>query len=492
MRDNLLKYSHDRNDSFKKTSDDLFSIVDKFGDQESLCDLYEYYQKKYGLPENIVKQQFKNNIAHFYEYKKGRFSKDLKLKHTLFSMFRFFAILFYSFIHSKKYNQSSKYKLIVDGIATNLQLKRFSKLINLFKKENVLVITDNETVCIDNPEYNCLFLPNCKYYDRLVVNKVIYNELSSGVWKYLRCSIKSRVNLFLLATTVIKSYLFYKSLLKWHYADFIIQERHYQTSAIKNYLFKQNNGLASTTIQKNIIQSDSQYYFADIDWLFSFASRGMERMFDYGGRIDRIIPVGSMFMEFYWFSNPSGDKKIYDVLLLGINMSNSIDRLDSYTEFITDYYNSFHWLVRFKKEFPYYCIAVKHHASAPTTDECEKKILKNSGVKIIDQQANSYKVSFASNCVVTFGSTMGYELNAHGLRTFFIDPGNRCNFLPDIDDDLLGRLRVGTYDVFRDSILEVLETPKLKRSWGINPGDMCLESSTASTLIHDAFVKNIS
>jgi hypothetical protein len=489
-KNDLLSYSHDSQDEFKKTSDDLFALIDQFGDQELLSELYDYYQRMYGLPEKVVKQQLKNSIALFYQYKKGQFREDLKLKHILFSMFRYVAALLYALIHSINDNRSNKYKLIVDEVAASLQLRRFSKLISIFKKENVLIVTDNKTVVQECPEYNFRLLSNFKYCDRPEVLKVIRYELLSGIWICLKVSIKSRVNLFRVSMNIIRDYLYYSSLFKSCHSDFIIQERHYKTSAVKNYLFKQMGGSVSATLQKNIIQLDSMCFFSDIDWLFSLGKRGVERIIEYGGRIDRVIPIGSMFMEYYWFQNTSNEEKIYDVVMLGINTMNAYDRLDSYTEFMDDYYDSFRWLVRFKKEYPNYCVAIKHHASAGI-DEIENQIILDSNVKVLDKAENSYKISFSSHCAVTFGSTMGYELNAHKLPTFFIDPGLRCTFLPDKDHDLLGRLRVDTYEVFRDSILEIMEGPKPQSGWINNPKDLCLESSTVSNRMYDAFVENL-
>ena len=487
----LLSYSHDRQDEFKKTSDDLFALIDQFGDQDFLSDLYDYYERTYGLPKKVVKQQLKNCIALLYQYKKGQFREDLKLKHILFSMLKYVAALFYALIHSKNDNRSNKYKLIVDEVAASLQLRRFSRLISIFKKENVLIVTDNKTVIQECLGYNFRLLPSFKNNDRREVLKVLRYELQSGVWVCLKASLKLRVNLFRVATSIIKDYLCYYSLFKSCHSDFLIQERHYKTSAVKNHVFKQLGGRVSATIQKNIIQSDSIYFFSDIDWLFSLGNRGVERMIEYGGRIDRVVPVGSIFMEYYWFQNKSNEEKIYDVVILGINTMNAYDRLDSYTKFMDDYYDSYRWLVRFKEEYPNYRVALKHHASAGL-DEIENQIFSSSKVEILDKNENSYNISFSSHCAVTYGSTMGYELNAHELPTFFIDPGFRCTFLPDKNDDLLGRLRVDSYDVFRDSILEVLEGSKLESSWEINPENLCLDSSTASTRIHDAFVGQIS
>ena len=70
-----------------------------------------------------------------------------------------------------------------------------------------------------------------------------------------------------------------------------------------------------------------------------------------------------------------------------------------------------------------------HHTSAGE-DKIENDILKNSRIKTLDKNLNSYEIAFSSKFSITYGSTMAHELNGHGLPTF-IDPGYRSSFLPD-------------------------------------------------------------
>ena len=86
----------------------------------------------------------------------------------------------------------------------------------------------------------------------------------------------------------------------------MIQERHYDTNAVKNYLFKKYGGIGAVTIQKNIFQNDPINWYMDIDILLSLGQSGYEDMLRYGGSARSIKPVGSMFMESIWF-----DKNIH-------------------------------------------------------------------------------------------------------------------------------------------------------------------------------------
>ena len=480
---NLINYSHNRDASFKKSSDDLRDLIDKFADQEQLSPLYNYFQKRYSLPESVVKQKLKKRIATSYIYKKALFNKELRLGSILVSIIKHFGLLFYILIYSRRLTNVSNYKLMVYGVAQKRELLSFKKLINLFGKEKVLVITTNQAVKADFPEYNIKFVLRFRNYDINEALRSIWRELLFGVWLHLSVSISLRVNLFPAITPVVNDYLQYSTLFKTNCSDYIIQERHYGTSPIRNHLFRKYGGRASTSIQKNILQLDTMNYYCDVDCLFSLGNQITRRMFEYGGRIAQVIPVGSVFMEYFWFSRPEDIEKRFDIVMLGINMG--YERMDSYSKFMDDYYNCFRWLVRFKKEYPSYRIAIKHHASA-WEDKIENEIISGSGVEVLPKEGNSYKLAFDSRCAVTYGSTMGYELSAHGMPTIFLDPGYRCTTLPDRDDNLLDGIRVASYEAFRDTVLSVLDGAK---GWLGNSDDLCLNSSTVSERIHKALLE---
>jgi hypothetical protein len=481
---NLIDYSHNRGTSFKKSSDDIRDLIDKFANQQQLSSLYDYFRKRYSLPESVVKQKLKKRIATSYIYKEALFNKELRLGSVLVSIIKHFGLLFYTLMYSRKLTNRSDYTLIVDGLASKHEFLRFKKLIDLFKKKNVMIIATDETIRTEFSDYNVQFMPRFKHYDIIEVLKSIRNELLSGVWLYLRASINLNVNLFPAITPVVNDYLYYRALFKTNRADYIIQERHYGTSSLKNHLFKESGGRASTSIQKNILQLDTMNYYCDVDCLFSLGNQITRRMFEYGGRIAQVIPVGSLFMEYFWFSSPEDIEKRFDIVMLGINCGH--ERMDSYSKFVDDYYDCFRWLVRFKKEHPSYRIAIIHHASLSWEDKIENEIISGSGVETLPKAGNSYEIAFSSRCAVTYGSTMGYELNAHGMPTIFLDPGYRCTTLPDRDDNLLDGIRVTSYEAFRDAVHSVLDGDK---EWLGNSDDLCLNSSTVSERIHKALLE---
>ena len=70
----LINYTHNRKADCKSTADELFMIIDNFSDQKSLSYFYKYFEKKYQLPETVVKQTVKQYLARSYILKSGKFS----------------------------------------------------------------------------------------------------------------------------------------------------------------------------------------------------------------------------------------------------------------------------------------------------------------------------------------------------------------------------------------------------------------------------------
>lgn len=327
----------------------------------------------------------------------------------------------------KRDKKNNNFKIIVDYIASSMELKRFTKLINLFGDKNVLCISRD--VEIKENEFSNFKIYNLKKFCDIKISYLIksaFFELFYGIWLVLYISFKVRVNLLPISLHIIDNYLSFKSLFDSYKAKLLIQEKHYNTEPIKNYLFKKSGGILTSSLQKNIIQAHPIFFYIDIDKLFTLGESEYERVFEYGGRVGSIEPVGSLFMEYYWFDKKEV-KKEYDIVIIGINASNAYERLDSYSNFMEDYYSLYKWVVKFSEEHLDLSIALIHHSSAGR-DVIEEKILNNSKIKVLNKNLNSYDVAFSSKIAINFGSTMGYELNAHNLPTFFVDPGLRDFF----------------------------------------------------------------
>ena len=482
----LINYTHDRGAHYKVTADEIFNLINNYTDQKELTDLYNYFEKSYQLPTPVAKQAIRQYIARSYLLKSGKFDSKLRIKNIPKSILRYGALV-YALFFTKRKSKVKNFKLIIDDICAPHELERFEKLLNLVGKDKVLCITRDINIEQDFPEY-CIY--NKKLFRDINLTdllKSIFNEFFFGVWVVLKASVKTKVNLFPASLEVIHSYLSFKALFESNSAEYVIQERHYGTNAVKNYLFKQLGGIASTSIQKNILQTDPMFFYIDIDILFSLGTDGYSRAFEYGGRIDDVRPVGSLFMEYYWFNKKYEYKKKYDIAIIGINTSNAYERLDSYNEFMDDYYSLYRWVAKLSIDNPEYSIVLIHHGSAGE-DEIEDDILLGSNVRVLDKHDNSYKAVFSSKCAITYGSTMGYELNAHNLPTFFIDPSYRCSFLPEKGCDYIDKMRVDSYDNFHLLMNEIVGKNNVKAIMQESSDMWCLESSEVSNRIYNHFI----
>lgn len=446
---NFLDYVFNRDVNFKDSADDLYSHINNFTNQEDFLSLYNYFETVYGLPHSVTRQKIRQHLCRSYLFKQQKFKSRLRMRNIPRYIALYGSLIYALFFVSRKI-ESKTYSLIIDNIQAPLELLRFDKLLNLFGSNNVLCITRDRDVSLDFPNYNLI---NTKLFRNFFLRDVlssIYNEMFSGIWIILKVSINTRVNLFPIALQIIHSYLNFKSIFESNKAKYVIQERHYDTNAVKNYLFKKYGGISAVTIQKNIFQNDPIIWYMDIDILLSLGQTGYEDMLRYGGSARSIKPVGSMFMESMWFDKKISTEKKFDVVILGQNW------MDSFNEFISDYYSLAKWCAKLSIERPSYRIALSHHASLRKKDLIEEDILKGSNVEVLDNTLNSYEMAFSSKCAVTYGSTMGYELNAHGLDTFFVDPGYRSTFLPNKGNDVIDKMRITSYDNFARAIDEVV------------------------------------
>jgi len=482
----LINYSHNREAHYKVTADEIFNLINSYTDQKEFTGLYNYFEKKYQLPVAVVKQAIRQYIACSYLLKSGKFKSGLHIKNIPKSIVRYGALI-YALFFTKRKIKARNFKLIIDQISSPHELNRFEKLLNLIGKDKVLCVSRDVNIEQDFSKYHIYNKKLFRDINLTDLLKSIFNEFFFGIWVVFRVSIKTKVNLFPASLRIIHSYLSFKSLFESNKAQYVIQERHYDTDAVKNYLFKELGGVASTSIQKNILQTDPMFFYIDIDILFSLGDDGYSRALEYGGHIDCVKPVGSLFMEYYWFNNKREYMKKYDIAILGINTSNAYERLDSYNEFIDDYYSLYRWVAKLSIDNPKYNIVLIHHASAGK-DSIENDILMGSNVKVLDKNHNSYEVAFSSRCAITYGSTMGYELNAHNLPTFFIDPGRRCSFLPEEGQDYIDEMRIDSYGDFHLLMNEIVVENNVEDTMQDSSDMWCLESSEVSNRIYNHFI----
>ena len=138
--------------------------------------------------------------------------------------------------------------IIYDECETKNEINRVKNLSKFFK--NYLVIS---SIKIENDK-NIFYFRKYKNCDRLFILKNLKNFFLINFLYTLYISFVEKTNLLSIYLHILKRLIKYESIFNQVKAKFLLQERHYTTSAIKNFLFKKHGGKITSCLQKNIIQ----------------------------------------------------------------------------------------------------------------------------------------------------------------------------------------------------------------------------------------------
>jgi hypothetical protein len=369
---------------------------------------------------------------------------------------------------------------MVDDIEQKTQLERFSKLAKL-NKNSIFIVRRNFKLDQKNKENFKIkfFFFNREYYAKFIKdNKFNILKLFFKIFKY---SLYSRTNLFLIFSILFYKIINYETIFSQVSAKYLIIDRFYKTSAIKDFLFKKHGGKLTACTQKNLLEFTISFYiYTDI--LFTIGKSKPKYLNSLGCKIKKYIPVGSLFLE----SSNSKQKTLVkmpkiDILFIGINFAHALDRMIVDKFQYDNYYKTIQWLKILSVKFPKMNIVIKHHDNY-TGDKKEIEMLKNSKVRIVykgKNNANSYEYIRNSNLILSFGSTMILEGLTLGKKCFFIDPNyQNITFFKTLDaskklrlPDLVNLMKV----VNKDS-------KSLKKN-KINVDHFCLNSKNVSKKI---------
>ena len=382
-----------------------------------------FYSKRYNIPKEVLNQYFKLRISLNYNLKNAEFDNSLSKSSIFLSTIKYIGYLLYVLFFSKVINKKYECSLLVDDLQHFGEIDRWLQLEKEFTVEKTVFIAKSHTVKSINNN-NIVYREQLKDYDRSLLIKDLPRLLFSDLFFLILRSLKLNINLVHLHQYFINDYLYYETLFRICSARYMIQDRNLgRTNALKNHLFKKSGGIAASCIQKNILEHGTSALFYDADIFFSYGNKTSEDIMALGGRIQEIVPVGSFSMDNSLAKlnlNPMSSKH-FDILYIGQNTTST----KTNWEFN---YESISWLVKLIGELTNLKVAIKHH-NTWTGDDEELEITKNSGIKYIDYSENSYDLGLKSNLVLTYGSSMGYELLSQGVKVAFLDPGNENPFI---------------------------------------------------------------
>lgn len=481
----ISSFRHDRSLTPDKSTKVLKSYIDKVTQQEQLEGWYSFFEKEFGLPKRVVNQYVKSYFASSFDYSSRMgFGKQLLFSNFIVGIAKYIGFCIKIFLNRKKTKiDSIDANLIIDQIEFDQEALRFLKLMKLFGKENCIVVIPGGQKFNTEGVKSINRIPYVDYY---LGSNFIRTVFKGGISFFIH-SIRSKINLFYISSSILNSYFYYSTLFMMVKADYCLQMRHYHTNAVKNHLFRNSGGKCSATMQKNICQVGHNGFYYDTDIFFALGKKTIGSVIDLGGNINKIIPVGSIHMEHGYFLdyelNPKIQKK-YQLVYMGGNELKNGSVHDIYDHFYEDYLEHFQWLVRLADDKKDWTIAIKHHSNYKG-DLVESSIMDGSKVVYLDNDTNSYLLAFQSCAIASFASTMIYEMLGHNVPSIFMNPMGRNSQFVHGDNESL-QWQAYCYDDFKNKMERLVENH-------INidiqdKEDFCLNSSNVSQHIHRTLI----
>tara|TARA_Y100001970_G_scaffold105894_1_gene132677 strand:- start:9577 stop:11067 length:1491 start_codon:yes stop_codon:yes gene_type:complete len=481
-------FKSSKNKDLNYRNNELLNFIDLESQDKDYNSILKWLSNKIDIPEDILRKETKIFLHRNYIAGKGEFSSIFYLKNLFKSILRFFGFFVWIYIFRKPEKKIKTYEveIIVDDVLDQIEAKNFITLKKYFSK--VLFISKKNL----SNEFDFISF-NYKNLNRKILFSKNFNIFFQGFYLIFKNSIKCKINLFDIILHLIKQVYKCENLFTKIKSDYLIQLRPYGTSEIKRHIYHKHGGKYVSVIQKNPEQLMRQGGIAYADILFSLGLKTGENAVQSGGNYDKIVPVGSLVMESWYFNSNINDNKIpsYDLINLIANYSQFSDGSENY---LACYYKHCDWLKRFSNEFPKLNVAIKRRPG----DGIDKNkdflnFFRNSKVKIItgsesfsDKKSyetfakHSYHYANKAKVICTWQSTVGLELIGNGKPCIFMNPGgNNISVLPN--NNIYNKIKVQTYEEFKKTYFEIVDGSS--KMFSLNNEDYCLKSDKVSERI---------
>lgn len=455
--------------------ENIYKKIESFTKDKIIKNYLNLLSKKTKINLEDLEQYFKKTIADRVDFKNNNIRK-YKNKFIFIDIIKFLAFSFYIYINRKLILSNSKknFEIIIDLKFKTLEIrKRFKDIINFYGEKNILIITSHMN--LKNIEgIKCYHTSRFKNYD---INFNEFLNLFKILFISILYSFYSKTNLIAIAMSIIDSYFYYKSIFKKYSGKRLISFQHYHTNSIENFCFKKYGGKKTFAVQKNIHPLARNCFYYNVDMLFTFGDITANRAVKYGGKFTA-IPTGSYYMDNNYFKEKIIPLDVkYDIILLGGNGFIKNGEYDNYDSQFSDYKEHLLWVSNFSKKYNDVNIGFKSHNNFEINGTIEDKIIKNSNIKIINKDINSYALCFASKIITSWASTMIIEMYGYNNNSFFLDPNkNNDQF---IDESInWERLRITSYGDFEYKMLKILNNQK-NQSKNFNENIFCKKNDGA-------------
>lgn len=444
----------DKRRSVKNNSFDLKKNIDFVLSNNLVIKHIKNLKKLSLIDESEINFFYKKNIFCSNEfYKSENLSSKLKFsKSILLLPVGFFLIIYIFFKSSKFKTKTKKIDLLLDNIETNFELSFYENIISKFDKDKIVIRKTNNSV--SHEFVNTVMLKKYSNYvislkETLVCLKLLFESFI--------VSIKNNFNFVYLFLKFLNEYYYYRTFFKLISPKFILMHQHYASSNIKNYLLKKNDGILSTSIQKNIQTQGVNGFFIDCDILFTFSENTKINNEQSFSNIKKIFPIGSFFMEKKNYTQKNDLNEKFDIVYMGAHdlVNDNYDIFNLYESYKDDYNEQLNWLKKFSIENPQLKIGFKYH-STYNGSKYEKNIFKDSNIIFIDHRLNSYHLMQNSKIICSWNSTMIVEATSINKPSFFLDPnGRNLVFLEEMKNS--DQLSIKSYDEFNKKMKFYLE-----------------------------------
>ena len=433
------------------------------------------------LPIETVEFETKQYLIRNHNFVTGKFKNIFKFSSIFYTILKFYFGFIYIILFSKKINFLKNVDIIYDECETKGEIERVKNLSKHFK--TYLIIS---SVKIKN-DNNVFYFGKYKNCDRDFLLKNFKKLFFFNFIYSLRISYVEKTNLLSIYLHILKRLIKYETIFTQIKATFLLQERHYTTSAIKNFLFKKHGGKITSCLQKNIIQIGETGFCINTDVLFSIGRKGTEILKSTDCQINKIVPVGSTFME-NWINLKKDKEPLYDMVNFA---GNDVPLFSVHKNYMKNYYEHLKWIAKFSYEFPELKIIIKHHSNNKKIDQEELNIIKGTSIKRIvkgelknNSNHSSYGYGLNAKFICTWCSTIAYEFLSNKKPCYFLDPKLENNSWLHYEE-YNSLMRLGTYEDFKKKAMDSIFKNKVTEIK--NNEDFCLKSDNVSKNIYDYF-----
>lgn len=500
-----------RNSSLK-----LKNFIDDVFRENDSKELFQKISDILSISKFDIELKAKKILYNQFSYKENKFKNFSSLFNIIYHFFAFF-LIFIKTICFKKKLETKKKKLAIFGIETIDEIFKFKKILEYF--DNSILVTSRDLEFDNKKKYfhnhtlrNYLKVKYQKgvvyfNYKKNISNNfsfktIILNErqiiLDQNCLKkkfeilliilsYFILSIKKKFNYLMFINIILFSYIKNYSIFKRYNCDIILIDRIYLSCPIRNALFKKFGGKSSISLQSHLSE-DSISFYNQVDIFFTFGKETHSKKIlnKFGSQIKDSVPAGSIQIQNYYynFKNIHHSKKKIDILVLGVNKFNWFYSNKNTQK---NYYKFFHLLKNLSKKYKNIKIYIKHHPNN-LLDEKEFNIIKNSNIKYLDQETNSYFYIKNSKLFFSFSSTMIQEIYAVKQSSFFVDANNNNEnfFLQNLN---LNKIKISTFkSLCRMVDLYLIKKQRNQKAYN---ADICFGSKNTSKIIIKRILKEL-